>query len=196
MGRPRQVSDQDILATARRCFLEHGPSVSTVTIAEQVGLSQAALFKRFGTKNDLMFRALLPPALPAWVEIVERGPDDRPLVVQLEEVAHHMVAFFSNFIPCMSTLRAASVEVEEVFRRYHVPPPVRARAAFIRWLEMAEARGLIRPVDHASMAEALIGGLQGHVFLSHVLGQEPDTERFIASWLDLVWRGLRPQEAT
>ena len=45
--RPRQFSDDELLQTARRCFLEHGPGVSTGLIAEELGVSQAALFKRF-----------------------------------------------------------------------------------------------------------------------------------------------------
>lgn len=195
MGRPRQVSDEDILAIARRCFLEQGPSVSTVTIAEQVGLSQAALFKRFGTKQDLMFQALLPPALPDWIAAVERGVDERPLEVQLRDLAGQMMDFFNDYIPRISTLKAANVDVGEVFKRYEVPPPMRARAGFIRWLREAEERGLIRPIDHASMAEALIGGLQGHVFLSHIIGRATDDDAFLESWLDLVLRGLLPGES-
>ena len=193
--RPRSFTDEELLATARRIFLEHGPGVSTTRIAKALGVSQAALFKRFGTKNDLMFRALLPPAVPAWVQHVEVGPDDRPLAEQLTEIAHLMIAFFQHYIPCMSTLKAANVDVREAFRRYEVPPPVRARASFIRWLQAAEHRGLIRSVDHASMAEAMIGGLQGHVFLSHILGRDDGNDAFVASWLDLVLHGLLPKGA-
>ena len=58
MVRPRLFSDAEILQVARRCFLEHGPAVSTTVIASEVGLSQAALFKRFGTKQNLMLLAL------------------------------------------------------------------------------------------------------------------------------------------
>ncbi len=53
MGRPRTVSDEVILEAARSVFLEHGPSASTQAIADRLSLSQAALFKRFGTKHVL-----------------------------------------------------------------------------------------------------------------------------------------------
>ena len=51
--RPRQFTDEDILTATQACILELGPSVSTTVIAGRVGMSQAALFKRFGTKEKL-----------------------------------------------------------------------------------------------------------------------------------------------
>ena len=64
MVRPRQFTDEQILASARKSLLEHGPGVSTAKIAKAVGMSQAALFKRFGSKEDLLIAALMPPHLP------------------------------------------------------------------------------------------------------------------------------------
>ena len=51
--RPKKVSDEDILQTVRRCLVEQGGSVSTQFIADQVGVSQATLFKRFGSKQSV-----------------------------------------------------------------------------------------------------------------------------------------------
>ena len=64
MGRPRTVSDDVILEAARAVFLEQGPGASTQSIADRLSVSQAALFKRFGTKRDLMIAALMPPVPP------------------------------------------------------------------------------------------------------------------------------------
>ncbi|MEZ6127616.1 MAG: TetR/AcrR family transcriptional regulator [Planctomycetaceae bacterium] len=60
MARPRTISDDQILQTARDCFLEHGPSVATDVIAERLGVSSQALFKRFHSKHELMLAAIAP----------------------------------------------------------------------------------------------------------------------------------------
>ncbi|HIK90782.1 MAG TPA: TetR/AcrR family transcriptional regulator, partial [Planctomycetes bacterium] len=60
MARPRTISDDQILQTARECFLQHGPSVATDVIADQLGVSPQALFKRFHSKQDLMLAAIAP----------------------------------------------------------------------------------------------------------------------------------------
>ena len=59
--RPKKITDIDILSCTRNCILRFGVSVSTQTIADELGVSQATLFKRFGTKDALIQKALLQP---------------------------------------------------------------------------------------------------------------------------------------
>ena len=101
MARPRTVTDDKILGTARACFLSHGPAISTARIAEAVGLSQAALFKRFGSKQELMLRALMPPSEPAWLDHVRNGPDSRNIDVQLVEIGVAASRFCREMTPAM-----------------------------------------------------------------------------------------------
>ena len=75
MARPRKHTDEELLAVARAVFIAHGPAVSMSVIAEQVGLSQPALSKRFGSKETLMVRALLPEPIDAWADMLDAGPD-------------------------------------------------------------------------------------------------------------------------
>jgi AcrR family transcriptional regulator len=74
MGRPKEVTDDQILVAARRCFLERGASVSAVEIARELGVSHTTLFNRFGSKKALMIAALGPPAKVPWVAALEAGP--------------------------------------------------------------------------------------------------------------------------
>jgi AcrR family transcriptional regulator len=46
--------------------MEHGYGVTGQVIADKVGLSQPALFKRFGTKQELFMQALSPPDSSSW----------------------------------------------------------------------------------------------------------------------------------
>src|SRR5579864_4634496 len=51
MGRPREITDEQIVAAARRCFLERGAGVSAGEIAQELGVSHTTLFNRFGSKE-------------------------------------------------------------------------------------------------------------------------------------------------
>jgi AcrR family transcriptional regulator len=193
MVRPRLFSDAEILQVARRCFLEHGPAVSTTVIASEVGLSQAALFKRFGTKQNLMLLALMPHGVPAWIVMVEAGPDERPIPEQLHDIAMCMTEFFSEMIPCISTLRAAA-DVLEVFRDQDAPPPIRGRQALATWFVTAQQQGRVRAADPLAMAQTLIGALHGRAFMNHLQGAEHSSaEAFVDDLLDVLWNGIGPQ---
>jgi AcrR family transcriptional regulator len=55
MGRPRTVSDDDVLAAAAAVLARHGPGGTTLAaVGAAIGLSPAALVKRFGSKRDLL----------------------------------------------------------------------------------------------------------------------------------------------
>ncbi|WP_315791222.1 TetR family transcriptional regulator [Fischerella sp. JS2] len=46
---------------ARSLFLKEEAKASTRTLAKTVGISEAVIFQRFGTKEDLFFAAIMPP---------------------------------------------------------------------------------------------------------------------------------------
>ncbi len=195
MGRPRQVSDDRILEVARACFLEHGPGVSTTVIAEQLGLSQAALFKRFRTKEALMLAALSPRAEPKWVSLVEGGPDDRPLREQLVEIATQVLEFLEGLVPCIAVLRASGIDLDRVRSLKGESPPVRSHRLLVRWFERALARGLVAPGDAESMATAFFSPLQFRAFLHHLHGEalfRTPSREFSERIVDVLWRGIDP----
>ncbi|MFH1467652.1 MAG: TetR family transcriptional regulator [Pseudomonadota bacterium] len=51
MPRPRRVSDEQILQAARSCFFEGGPLTPLSAVAARLGISQAALLHRVGTRE-------------------------------------------------------------------------------------------------------------------------------------------------
>lgn len=196
MARPRQVSDADILSIARATFLEHGPHTSMHTIAQQLGVSEAALFKRFHTKQDLMVAALAMPA-PAYLATLEAGPDDRPIRDQLLDLAGQMGAFFDQSFPCLSALRASGIDPTPALHAAHAdePPPLRTHRAFVGWLRIAVDQGRVRPVDVRSVATLMMGALHSHAFLGHFLGAEVGTTpEHVRVLVDVMWSGIRPEE--
>lgn len=55
VGRPRTVSEADILVGAARAMIQHGPARLTLAIvANAVGLAPATLVQRFGSKRGLL----------------------------------------------------------------------------------------------------------------------------------------------
>lgn len=196
MARPRQVSDDEILVAARDCFLEHGPSVSTNVIADRLGISSAALFKRFGTKQHLMRDALLPSEDPDFVAMLSSGPDERPIDVQLTEIASSMAGFFERFTPCFSVLRAAGVDLYEEMAKHPVPPPVQNQVLLSDWLRRAMDQGRVRQVDTDAVASMVIGAVNGRSFLTHLGRPLPGSiHDHVDAIVSVLWKGIRPEVA-
>lgn len=195
MARPQQVSDTEILETARRCFLELGPSVSTDVIAGELGVSSQALFKRFGTKQELMLAAIRPPAIPPWTATLEAGPNDQPLRVQLEAIVEEVSIYFAEMSRRLSLIRWSGVPIEELLREYDPPPPQIGIRALAQWLERAHRKQLIRSTDFLAAAMALLGSLHAPVFLAEMLQQKQSAQArkaYVTEVVNLFARGLEP----
>ena len=75
MGRQKTISDDEVLRIARDLFRARGHTATTREIAEAVGVSEAVLYQRFGSKDELFFAAMVPQ--PPDVEQL-LGPKDPP----------------------------------------------------------------------------------------------------------------------
>lgn len=189
MARPRQISDEKILEVARACLLENGPTTSTAFIARRAGVSQAVLFQRFSTKEQLVRAALVPDAEAPWIPIAEAGPDERDARAQLVELASAVQAFFADIAPRLELLRTCGIEVP--FKKGDADSgPVRGQRAIAGWLRRAVARGLVPDCNENHMAYIFLGALQIRFWFQHVLGSERpsvrDSRAFVAQVVDLV----------
>jgi len=196
MARPRSISDEQILHTARECFLEHGPSVSTDVIAEQLGVSSPALFKRFRSKNELMMAALVPQQPAPWIPLVEAGPDDRPVREQLTEILHELAEFFVDISRRMSVLRFSSVDFRELLSHFEEPPPVTDIRVIGGWLQRAIEQSLIRCVDVKATAMLMLTSMHGPAMLTDMLGQHPtghSRDQYVDFMVDMLMQGLLPR---
>jgi AcrR family transcriptional regulator len=178
------------LEVARRCFLEHGPNVSTAAIAAELGVSPPALFRRVKTKEELLRRALQLPVYPPWIEHIERGPDGRPIAEQLLALATEIDDFFSKMAPALATLRASGVRVEDMFAQFEEPPPIRAVRVLGRWFEAAAAREV--DIDFGALAIAFLGTMQARHMSRHLLGKAfPDGgPRYLETVVSVFARAL------
>lgn len=177
MARPRQITDEQILQTMRACVLQHGPAVSLDLVAEKLNVTSPALIKRFGTRRALMIAALKPSDDNAWTRVLTKGPDDRALVVQLEDVISAFAEAFHEAMPCMHALRESGIPMNEIFDRREEPPPLRAIRQMAKWLGDAHALGLVRDEgDLETTATALVGAVSTRTFTAH-LTQTPWSAR-------------------
>jgi AcrR family transcriptional regulator len=193
--RPRSFSDEDLLETAKRMFLESGPGLSTTRIADALGVSQAALFKRFSTKKQLMVRALLPSTMPKWIERIGEGPDDRPVPEQLLEIVHEIDEFFSRMMPALSIIRAAGITPDALLKNFPGgPPPVRANNALTEFFETLHQQGRAKIPHPRVAATAFLGSIHCRHNLCHMLGdQAPDFgENYPDHMVELFWAGMKP----
>ena len=63
MGRLKTITDDEVLAAARRVFQRDGHAASTRDVAQEAGVSQAVLYQRFKTKEELFFAAMTPAVI-------------------------------------------------------------------------------------------------------------------------------------
>lgn len=173
MARPQTVSDTQILNTALECFLQHGPEVSTETIARQLSVSPQALLKRFGTKQKLMMAALKQVMLSSSVPELLTSPDDRPVEIQLTELLHQVSEFYIEMARRMTVVRWKSEDFQELMKQYDEPPPLQNMKLVASWLERAWKKGLIRKCDFRGIALMLLSSLHGAAMLTDMLGHHP-----------------------
>lgn len=176
MARPRNTTDAQILAEARACFLEHGAGVSTTRIAERLGISHGVLFQRFGTKEQLLRAALMPPLEPPWLALARAGPDARDIREQLLELAEEISVYLGRIVPGLAVLRAAGFRLESMSERREELPPVRAHTELVAWFSRAAEGGRLRVDQPEHAADLFLGALQFRPFLQHLSAQGFDRE--------------------
>ncbi len=127
-----------------------------------VGLSAPALLRRFGSKEELLFRSLLPQEAPRWWSTIRRPPTaDR--VADLAGILAELAQDFESVGAALFTLRTGPLDVGAVFPRDQPGPSLAARAAMTRWLA---ASGVDGPVD--VLADLVVGAAEARGFLRWV----------------------------
>jgi AcrR family transcriptional regulator len=198
LGRPQRVDDRDILAAARRVFLERGPAATTREVAQAAGVSQAVLFQRFKTRDDLLLAALLPapPDLDGLLgpmnDLHRLGPR-----AYLVEVGLRALDFFIAATPAFFHLIVHPAFRREVFARVHEHVPIVALVAGLaERLQELQQDGQIADCDPRSASEALMGFAHNLGMFGTIAGQSLTAEvcrERVERFVDVLWRGLAPR---
>lgn len=198
--RPKKVSDEEILQAVRRCLIDHGGSVSTQFIADSLGVSQATLFKRFGSKSNLLQTAILLPSKASkardMMMMLQEGPTDEPVRVQIERLLLRFLRFFDEILPSFASLHAAGLTFDDPLP--DSAPPVMARKFLTEWIEQLQQSGRIRNGAHPeSIALTLIGSIQHRSLRIHLLRDttlKQTEEEYVSSIVEVLWQGLSPAQ--
>ncbi len=172
--RPRKVSDEAILDEALAALAASGGRASSEVIAARLGVSQAALFKRFGSMDALVARALgRLVAGRDWRAAFRKAPDPARLTLQLRDIARTMMEYAHCSLTAVEVMRGrvAYDKVDELLAGVGLPSLAVITQDFVGWLERAaEAGAAIGPPQ--PLADAFLGGLHNRFVLHHM--QSPD----------------------
>jgi AcrR family transcriptional regulator len=191
MGRQKTITDEEVLRIARDIFREQGHTATTRGIAAAAGISEAVLYQRFGTKDELFFAAMHP-----------RGPDLEQLLgpegsaegalTYLHTVVERLGEHFAEVIPlALHVMTHPSFDPANLARAHSGGPPAVQEALAVR-LDALARRGELE-MRSAAVTARLLVGLAHDWALGRMLGDHSCGVRELDDMVDVVWEGLRPR---
>ena len=191
--RPKKTSDTELLTAVYQCLIRYGITSSTQFIAKEVGVSQATLFKRFGTKEDLIRRALLSPITGHEIfSIIQQRPTKDSPIEQIERLSLSLLHFFEEMVPSMMMLRSRGCDVHTMWEGENTPP-VMMRKMLTIWVDGLQNIHKLRDIPAESVALALLGAIQHRAMRKHILHDTTMTktdEEYLSSIVDIFWNGI------
>lgn len=189
MARPKQVSDEVLVATARRVFLEKGPQVSVGVIAKRLKVSPASIFHRVRTKNNLLVMALWPADPPELMQL-QRGPiPDVPVDKQLVAILTGLNSYFATAVPALFLLVSAGVRMRPTKVRGQSkddPMQLRLRAALTQWLSRSNS---VPAAAALAAADTVLGAIEArymHVYLGGLRSTLATDRKYVRDLVRLV----------
>ena len=196
MGRARTVEDEDILEAARLAFVDRGQLATTREIADAAGISQAVLYQRFGSKDDLFFAAMAPPPpdLEDLLGAPPRSADETESY--LADVAERLYRYFETVAPLFVQLATHTAFHADHLADAHGPMMESGLVESLSTrLGDLVKKGCIRKGDGSAMAQLLISVVHGEALSAALLKTPPDGERRRET-IRLIWRGLKPTDTS
>lgn len=174
-------------------FERHGFSVTTAQIAEEAGISEGSIFRRWSSKQDLIVTAL-GIEKPRWIELAtDLTDDDRAVEVQLTELATSMLDFFLENIPKMTAMLSCGVDMRAKLMRTSDAPPVKGVRAITNYFAQLRDAGRIRMTDPEIAARVLVASTHHYAF-SELVGLNEimpmPRETYIRGIVDNLMRGI------
>lgn len=192
MARPATITNDRILEVARAAFLSKGYAASTVEIAQQLGICEASIFKRFATKEKLFFAAMGIPAQSAWISTLESLVGQGDLQYNLVNISIEIIEFHREMIPRMILLRSTGIPSKEFFGKPGCPP-IRDLKALTTFFNQEIKLGRLNCVDSEVIARMLLGALMNYVFLEQMgVEKQISPQTFVERLVKTLWDGIAP----
>jgi AcrR family transcriptional regulator len=200
MARPPKITNEAILIAARQVFLAQGVGASTVEIAEIAGISEASIFKRFGTKQAL-FLAAMGAETPKWVKELPTQIPTAAIKTELTDISTQMLDFYQVVLP-----RVMMMMTQNKMPHPPVvpPPPIRDTYLLAGFIDRAIAAKHLRSCDAMTIANIIVGSIVNYVISSNAPKQLPSPlpfpmppsiapDQFIQQLIETLWHGIAPQ---
>ena len=196
MGRPKTIEDHELLEVARRVFRQHGHTATTRDVAKAAGISQAVLYQRFKTKDDLFYAALTQHAadLAALLDIDASLEPRAYLAVFGARVKDHFIRVMPTILSFAAHPRYGKEmmgKVHQLNRVGDILPILRLR------LQGWQQAGRVKPTDPPAFLFAFIHALNSMAMVEVLSGQAstPTKPEEMQPMVNLFWDGLAPTEA-
>jgi AcrR family transcriptional regulator len=196
MVRPTTIGDDLLLATAREVFLRRGLQATTAEIAEQAGVSQGILFKRFKSKQAL-FRAAMnvdaDPTKPLPISLSERVGRGK-VEDTLKDLGILLVKKFFSIIPATMMDWSNSREETEIAsgQTCEAGPEraVKGLQLIADFLSREADLGRVKCTNCEVVAQTFIGALWHYTFLQVTMGEVHRAPITAEQYVDEVVRTL------
>ncbi|RST15225.1 TetR/AcrR family transcriptional regulator [Streptomyces sp. WAC05374] len=191
LGRPRDGHiDRAVLAAARELLTEVGYARVTMdATAARAGVGKAAIYRRFGSKAELLFAAAVHDMG------IEPPPDTGSLHGDLHALARLIHERLGNPLARQVTpaLMAEMVRSPELAARLQQTFVAQQRADFVVLLERAAQRGELAGPHDPALAHLL---LSGPVFMALFAFHDPVDDALLGAIASAVAAGLIAGTAT
>lgn len=188
MGRPTTITSETLIETARQLFLDEGPGVTTARIAQECGVSEATLFKRFGNKEALFLEAMGFPPVDTQVTHLLAPRGEESLEVRLSSIALQILDFYRLVIPRILTLRASGAIDLRDHMRFRQSPPLYLQNEMVRYL-MGEQQHSGRSVADPEVSARMLLSTLHNVAFFETMGFSTGFEK--GQELEYIQRVLR-----
>jgi AcrR family transcriptional regulator len=189
MGRKKTVTDEEVLRIAQDLFRAQGHTATTREIAQAAGISEAILYQRFGSKDELFFAAMRPRG-PHLEQLL--GPNDpaEDALTYLHRVVVRVGEYFADIIPVhLRVLMHPSFDPDRLARAHPGGMAVISEALSERLAALARRGELAAP--RTAVAAQLLVSLAHDWALRRMHGATSRGVRDLKDMVDLAWEGLR-----
>jgi AcrR family transcriptional regulator len=169
-----------ILDAALRVIRERGlAKATTKEIAKAAGFSEAALYKHFADKSEILLGVLQErsPGFPPLHTRLAAQPGSATVAHNLTEIAVAALAFYQENFPLFGSIFAepAIFDAHRLRLRQLGAGPHKVNDALAGYLRGEQHLGRVRAdADVAAAADLLLGACFQQAFLNHFHGQRPN----------------------
>jgi AcrR family transcriptional regulator len=195
VGRRKLIEDDQLLGRVREIFVREGINVSSRTIAKEIGISSSVLFQRFGSKVELLFAAMTPPAPDISTLLEQEAPGGRALD-HLERISWGLLEYFRKLVPVLLPLATdPSFNFEAFRRRYPNSTLEKLMVELMTVLEGKRRKSEIDCPDAGAVGANLVAVAFSLAMFERIgVHDGPFSQDTVRDIARLLWRGIAPAD--